>query len=680
MKLYQLSPPFKSKKLIFLVLALLLWGSNFAVFAQVTLKDSLLFGAEVYIEPTQTPEEIDGYFKTLQEQGFSLTRIRITENYCKNKAGDWDFTLFDYAFKAAEKYHIKVYGNLFPLVDEKEIGGLKFPQTQENLKSIETYIQKTVFHFKQFKSLYGWVPINEPGSGRVPKNSFAEAKFESWLNNQQQLLQNNLPNYVDSPFKEEAFLKDYNTWYLTWLVSEIKKWDNQHPIHVNNHAIFQLAAEYDFPAWRAQISSLGGSAHASWHFSYFDRQHYTTAISANSEILRAGAGPLPWLMTELQGGTNVFSGSAPLSPTVKEINQWLWTVISTGSKGALFWSLNSRKAGLEAGEWAMLNYQNQPSERLLSSGKIAKLISNNQSLFSNASVMESGVNLLYVRESMWTDKRFASSNDKDFEARKAGAGIKSALAFFQAFADLGIQCNFKEIAEFDFSKSDFSNTTIVLANQIALPQSYNQKLENFVAKGGTLIVEGLSAYFNQNEQFNLGKNFPLSSLFGGSVSEFQIVADKFSVSLASAAMPKLAAHYIIGNIIPKTSKPIAYFGKKVIGTENIYGKGRVVWLPTLLGLGAQITNNYQPLANFLASLNLSSSFQFKNYQSNVYTKTLQAENANTTTLINKSNSIKTVEFNRNMQNIRIIFNDDEGFIKQQKIKIYPNQTMVFTWN
>ena len=164
------------------------------------------------------------------------------------------------------------------------------------------------------------LPARNSGSGRLNKRpEFIKAKATSIL-----ILPRNVSCW------------QYNTWYLQWLAEEIHKYDPGRYLHVNSHAIFQLVSEYDFPAWRGFLTSLGGSAHASWHFGYFERDQYALAMAADCEIIRSGAGPIPWLMTEIQGGNNIYSGYAPLCPTSEEISQWLWTIIGSGGKGGFF--------------------------------------------------------------------------------------------------------------------------------------------------------------------------------------------------------------------------------------------------------------------------------------------------------------------------------------------------------
>jgi hypothetical protein len=65
--------------------------------------------------------------------------------------------------------------------------------------------------------------------------------------------------------------------------------------------------------------------------------------------------------------------------------------------------------------------------------------------------VESGINILYTRESLWIEKTLQMGG-KSYEGRDEGGVMKSALAYFEALSEAGLQANFKEISEFDFSE------------------------------------------------------------------------------------------------------------------------------------------------------------------------------------------------------------------------------------
>lgn len=641
-------------------------------------------GAQVFIEPGQTPDEIDSWFRIMKENNFTVCRIRMFESYMKNADGSWDFNLFDHAFQSAEKHGIKVFGTIFPYTEKTDIGGFKFPRDEAHLQSIALFIKELTTHFSKFESLYGWVLINEPGvGGKIPWTDYTKNKFTEWKlkNQQKEFTDKGYPILVE--LTDQAFLLDYNTWFLNWISSEIKKYDPNHELHVNNHQIFQNCAEYNFPEWCKFLTSLGGSAHAAWHFGYFTRQQYAVAMLANSEIVRSGAGNLPWIMTELQGGNNTYSGGIPMCPTQEEIAQWLWIVTATEGKGSIFWSLNPRSSGIEAGEWALLDFQNKPSDRMKAASKVALTINQNKELIENLKVVESGINVLYVRQSLWAESKMTDGLSKTYEARSAGAVMKSALGYFEAITQMGINANFKAFEEFDFGKSDYSGSTIILAHQISLPDSYALILEDFVKKGGKLIVDGLTAFFDENLHNTMKTGFAFENLFGGNISEFKMVGNIFQVQWDNYAVP---AHLWRGYISGKSGKSAATHEGETIALRNKLGKGEVLWIPSLIGLGCRISNDNTALFKLLNAelkqrLAENAPVRFKVPQKDMLMRTLKSGSNYVTVIISKSEKPISLDldFKGKISDARIVYANKSGKVKGSNILISPEETMVIEW-
>ena len=641
-------------------------------------------GAQVFIEPGQTPDEIDTWFRVLKENQFSVCRIRMFESYMKKADGTWDFSLFDNAFKSAAKYGIKIFGTIFPYTDKTDIGGFKFPRDESHLQSIGLFIKELTTHFAQFPSLYGWVLINEPGvGGKIPWTDFTKKKFEEWK------LEHPQKDYTDKGYPvlvdlyDQEFLYYLNTWYLNWLAKEVRKYDTIHELHVNNHQMFQNCAEYDFPEWRKFLTSLGGSAHASWHFGYFKRQQYAVAMSANSEIVRSGAGNIPWLMTELQGGNNTYSGGTPMCPTKKEIAQWLWIITATEGKGSIFWSLNPRSSGIEAGEWALLDFQDKPSDRMREAARVAETLSRNRDLFQKSKEIESGINLLYIRQSLWAESKMANGSEQNFEARKTGGVMKSILGYFEAFSEMGVDVNLKAFEEFDFEKDNFKGSTIILSHQISIPSAYAVQLESFVKKGGKLIVDGLTGFFDDNLNNTMKTGFPFENLFGGNISEFKLVNNLFKIRLNSYSLP---AHLWRGFISPGTGEIISTFDNEAVAIRNKFGDGEVLWIPSLIGLGSRISGDYASLNRLMkdeCSGSLSTlPVKFQIPEKNMLMKSMRSGNSIITVIINKrvSNAQITLDFGGKSPSGKVLFASDQGKAIGNKIQIGPEETVVIQWD
>ena len=642
-----------------------------------------MIGGQIFIEPGQNPEHVDRWFRSMHENGMTVCRIRMFEEYMRTPDGNWDFSLFDRAFDAAAKNDVKVFATLFPSgTNGNSLGGFKHPQSEEHLRRISVYIERVVRHYMDHPAFYGWVLINEPGSGGwLPNGKFTDGKFRAWKA-AQPACDYDSQGYSTRNFDRERFLVDYNTWYLNWIAEEIAKYDTTNYIHVNNHQIFENVAEYDFPAWRKFLTSLGASAHPSWHFGYFRRDQYAAALGANCQIIRSGAGELPFWVTELQGGNNTYSGIKAFCPTAEEVTQWLWTSIAGGAKGVIFWCYNPRSSGEEAGEWAMLNFQNENSDRLDAAAKVAACLAGNDDLFASVVPVESHISVVYLRETLWVEKRMQMNGpkDPDYEGRSTGGAMKSALGIYETLLSLGVNANFREMNEYDWTKDDYSGETVILSNQVSLPSYYWSKLRRFVKNGGKLIVEGLTGFFDENIFSLHNTGFPLADVFGGEISEVKTIPGDFSMSPDSDMPVHLWKSYIAnhtGTVLFGNSS------QTITAIRNKYGEGETLWIPSLVSLGARRTGNAAPLASLLVRECASSldniPFRFADFEDRVMMSTLASGGKYVTVLINKGKEPKQVDLLTQRKNPRVIFADKTGSVKNRRVSINPEETMVLLW-
>ena len=636
-------------------------------------------GAQVFIEPGQSDKQIDDLFRVLCENGMQLCRIRMFESYMRTPDGGWDFSLFEKAFRAAERHRIGIYATLFPLTPFEDVGGFKFPRTQEHLDRIAEYIRRTVTHFRNSPALRTWVIINEPGSNKMPFDEpFTSEKFRSWKK------ENPQPafgpeGYPCLDLSRDRFIVDYQTWYLKWLAEQVRQYDTRSELHVNPHAIFSQYGSYDFPAWRPFLSTFGGSAHASWHFGLFPRRSYAVAMSANSEMIRSGAGDKPWLMTELQGGNNLYSGGTPMCPTAEETVQWLWVVFASGGKAGIFWTLNPRSTAAEAGEWALLTLTGKPSDRLEAAARVARCIAKNEELFARARVAESGICILYNRESNWIEKHQARGR-KGNDGRSVGAAITSPLAYFEVLSEMGIQANMQEIREFDFSQADYTGKVLILAHQIAIPRDCKPLLEEFVRKGGKLIVDGLSAFYDEYAHCSAVTDFAYASLFGARPREYKLVDGTFKTEVAGRHLP---ASLWQCTLELNTAEPIGICNGFPTACRNRFGRGEVVWIPELIGLGAR-NSGYDDFAAWLRSelpdRTVQSAPTLDRRHPGVWMKSMQNGSAYISIVINKSAERQKLGFSlpRAMEG-SILFADRQASLAGRNLTINPEESVVIQW-
>ncbi|MEA3479418.1 MAG: beta-galactosidase trimerization domain-containing protein, partial [Bacteroidota bacterium] len=425
--------------------------------------------------------------------------------------------------------------------------------------------------------------------------------------------------------------------------------------------------------------------HAAWHLRYFERQQYTMAIAANCDIISSAAEPKPFWVTELQGGTNIFSGFDPLCPSEDDIAQWLWTCIGSGAERVVFWTLNARASVAEAGEWAMVTFQNEATDRLTMSGNVAKVLLEENDFFEKAKTVKSDVNLIYSPESMiiFSEKTMASGFDEDVPGRGKGAHIKSLLSYYETLLELGISSSVKQMDHFDWELKTDKPRIAILANMLSIPSEFEDKLYTFVENGNKLIVTGLSGFYDENMHNVYMSSDPYRELFGATLKEYKFVGDSFDIQLTDPQI-ELPSHLVKGLIKTDKAKVIGTFNDDIIAVRNQYGKGEVVWIPSLIGLGSWQKNNVS-FAGFIKEetreVTQQLPFTLSGHSKHVLLKTMESDGNYLTVLINMKDENISVGLEKNVnKKARLIFGgkliDDAN---DSSILLAPQETVVILW-
>lgn len=642
-------------------------------------------GAEVWLEPQFTQSHIDSLFRIMNDYQMKVARIFIFPG---------DYKIYDNAFSSAQKYNIKI---------QATFSFSEHPYNEDELAKNSQYINDIVRRYKNNPALETWWLINEPGNGPSSK-PFALQQYRKWLEKKYNNI-NSLNNFwgkyytsfTDIQFNENwskpsvfsnpidfldwfQFSRDNLTWIITWISNEVKKEDNFHQIHVNPFEIFNNLSQYDFPAWRSSLTSLGASIHPSGHFGMLKRNQFSMGIAATSEIIKGASEPNPFWVSELQSGNNIWSGAKPLGPKAEDIAQWTWTSIGCGAEKVIYWMLNNRTKGGESGEWSILDFQGNASDRLIMASKIAQTINKEKIFFSEAKPIERKVVILLSPESMLISAR-KSSRDSEI-GRGSQAHILSALSYYQALSELGIPTTFKYINDFDWeNKLGF---IAILPNVISVQKSVVKRLEQYVANGNKLIIDGLTGYFDENEVNVLQSSFFFEKLCGATVKDIRTIDHLFKTNLDKVSSP-LPVHLWQTEISNTSAKVIGRDNNRITAVRNIFGKGEVVWIPMLIGLGAWLDKN-DALAEFLSnetkSLSSTIPIKFKQKTNNVIIQTLKKGDTYVSVITNGTSNIQeiTLELNAKLKP-NVIFNTESKAIdlSSMKLTLGNSQTIVIKW-
>ena len=584
-----------------------------------------LIGAQIWIEPGQTAQEIEEWFKILHDHDMPLTRLFIMWNYLETAPDKWDFSLYDAAFRAAEKFNIKIVATLTANHGPLHHGywyasqGSGIVDTEEHAALAQSYIHKVVNRYKASPALDTWMLMNEPGMSPEP-HELAMQRFRDWLKDKYhtigQLNQSWLSYFQDfagiqyspvwpsglftwpAPFLDwYTFWRDHMTWHLKWVADEIRTEDPQHDIHVNPHALGgNLAAIcVDMPAWRPFLNSLGASIHPAWHFGLFRRDQFALGVSYVCDLIAGASEPHPFWVTELQGGNNIYSSTRPLCPSENDIAQWLWTGLGSGADRVIFWLLNARKQGGEAGEWSLLDFQNRPSERLRTAQAVARSVQENHAFFSKARAVDSPVTIILSLETMTYQERYRNS---DFPGRDRFAHIQAALAFYEVLQELGIPVHIKLIHDFPWDAAFSRPQLVILPHVSVLSQDQSASIESFVKNGNTVLITGLTGLYDPMARNWPLDRFPLQHCVGGTLKEVRYQEPRFTLPLTHPDVA-LPSHLWAGEIDNVSGSIIGTLDGRISATRNRYGKGEAIWIPSMIDLGAWLYDR-GPLARFIA--------------------------------------------------------------------------------
>jgi len=572
-------------------------------------------GAQIWIEPGQTPREIDAWFARLESSRMPVARLFMMWSYLQPSAKEWDFTLYDAAFRAAEAHHVGIVATLTPSGYPLHLGGdgtqgVGVTRTAALKAASEDYIRRVVRRYRTSPALDTWLLLNEPGEPPSASPLAVDA-FRAWLGKRYtSIAALNIAWGTDfrafsdvtppsgrnswnmtGPIDWTTFWREFQTQQLGDMAAAVRAEDPRHPLHLNPHALVSNLAELsdNLPAWRAFLDTLGCSIHPAWHFGPLTTDRFALGVSYVNDLIGGSIEPKPHWVTELQGGNNISSSTRPMNPTAEETAQWVWTSLGAGARRVIFWLLNARRSGVEAGEWSLLTFQQQPSRRLEISSRIAAVLDDHAELFKHAQPARPPVTLIFSLETLTYEAAFARN---DFPGRDRNAQLLELLGIYESLARLGPPPAIKHFDDYAWEATG-ERRVAILPDVRVLTQPQIERLRRFVSNGNTLLVTGLTGFYDPYGKAWPLAGFPLSRVTGGELKEVSFVKDIFPFGLA-----ELPSHLWFSTITATSGRAISMRDGEVTATDwRMPGAGRVIWIPSPIGLGAWLKDP-APLARF----------------------------------------------------------------------------------
>lgn len=480
----------------------------------------------------------------------------------------------------------------------------------------EKFLSALVEHYKNHPALLGYDLWNENTySGGAPRRMFCycdatKRKLRDWLKGRYGAL--------------DKLAK-------TWNRSSYASWEDvEPPYDFNGYADsldwleFRIDDAFDLLRWRTKLfrshdpkhliaahgvagtlESLPSSTHHEWRSSAEVDLWGVTFVASRKgdepwkqyqalDLVRGGSNGKPFWHAEAQAGPlwmqpQVINRPRDDGRIADENDVRLWNLVSAaaGATGILYPRWRPLLDGPLFGAFGAFGMDGSVTPRAEMAGKFARWANSHPEIWKSHPV-QGDVGLLFVPESELFN--YVQQGDTNFYAQ-------SVRGAYQAFFDSNIQPDF-------VSLNDIAKYRLIyLPYPVMLKQDTVAKLRAFVERGGTLVSEGLPAYFGDHGKVGATQpNYGLDQLFGARESYVEFTPDLLDKLTLEVNGFNINGRYFLQEYQPAGGTVAGHYANgHPAAIEHQAGSGRTLLVGTFPGGGYYL--QHSPAAKaFFASL------------------------------------------------------------------------------
>ncbi|WP_209331367.1 beta-galactosidase trimerization domain-containing protein [Lunatimonas salinarum] len=337
------------------------------------------------------------------------------------------------------------------------------------------------------------------------------------------------------------------------------------------HAYFGV----NFPGIAEAMKDAGSfypSIHFTWHFDQVRDELGPTVYMQASYIqdMFKGGWSGGW---ETTGGPQQFGGekfgqnNKGFTVDAPEMEQFTLSMLAAGFKGWGLWSWSVRTAGAEVGEYALLDHQNEVTDRAIAVGRIAKAMQTyREEIWSLHKEPIVGVFFDWDNEAMWTALSLKGQDSLRFRPMEARVGLTRAL--------INADIPFEFVTKADLEAGLAPRYPVIyLPATLALDTNLVPLLDQYVTQGGRLVMDMPGAWMDTySSLFPRGKESAFAQLFGVVLREYQYAGINRDWLLEGEYL-----RGSIGDIQPLTAEVLQRFDNgKVAVTRHKRGNGEAI--------------------------------------------------------------------------------------------------------
>ncbi len=590
-------------------------------------------GAQIWLERDADDETIDQLVGQAATARLGLLRVFLIWPWIEPTPGAWDFRVFDEVFDAADRHGLRIKATLTANSGPWHVGTASALHSHTLIRdpdqrpAVERYVEQCVLRYREHPALAQWLIWNEPfnvlpdpgqpvartSGERAAWTALVERRHggdldelnRRWRTGYESFAEVAFPEEIPDPTQGRSAWLSYGPWIdeyhhradylrsqLAWIAGLVRAGDDRTPLAANPSFLFNnhALAGYEFPALASTVDVVGASFHPPWSFDFVPPARYTAVMVAATSFLRNIPGVREVEVTEAQIG-NVERGSPkPRSIAPSEIAAYYLAPQLAGARSVTGWSLNTRRQDYEAGDWGLLDDDDQPSDRSGAVERVARCLDEleeavgpwrprtHRALVLSSSASQA-IELIESRiNAGWESTELAGRRRDDavqgmylLTAALLCAGVNAAAAPIEALHD--------GVAE--------RTSLIVASHLIAYDQRDAECLLHLVESGATVLLDGTSGQKTPDARLHRPWPGVLASRLGFRTRGLVTRPDGWTVRIHGAAVGRMV---LTTADIEFTDPAWAAWGDVRVGDElrplaweRSVGRGRVILVTGPLG-------------------------------------------------------------------------------------------------
>ena len=296
------------------------------------------------------------------------------------------------------------------------------------------------------------------------------------------------------------------------------------------------------------------------------------------DLVRAGARGKPFWHAEAEGGPlwmqpQVIGRTKEDGriPDAEDIRIWNLVSIAGGARGVLYCRWRPLLDGPLFGAFGPFAMDGSETPRSDMAGRVAKWTNKHPEMWKSSPI-KGDIGLVFAPEAEIFN--YMQQGDTAFYAQ-------SMRGAYQAFFDSNIQADFVALDNIDEYKIIYLPYPVMLSNETAA------KLRKFVEQGGTLVSEGLPAYFGDHGHVGtVQPNYGLDEVFGARESNVEFmpdISDKLTFQLKGVDL--FGRYFRQEYKLTSGADAGKYSNGAIAAVENKFGKGRTLLMGSFPGAG-----------------------------------------------------------------------------------------------